>query len=233
MRGAINCVYTPAMKPAAALLLVALAAPVSLQAVARRFLVNFATGRRDAAAADFNEQMKETVTPAILASKKQEFDRDFGRFQAITAVQDGTDGGFPLVTLTARFEKASALVQVTFDNDGRIGAIRFDRVPDHNPQLERVARDVFDAFNGRRFEQIGKYFDEKMRAQLPPAALESLYNDVTGVYGKFKSLTEVKYATERDLRIVNIFADYEKQPMLFEIVFNPGGRVVGWSFRPH
>jgi hypothetical protein len=134
--------------------------------------------------------------------------------------------------MTARFEKASILVQVTFDAAGRIGALHFDRVPTDNPELERIGREVLNAFNGRRFEEIGKYFDEKMRAQLPPPALESLYRDVTAVYGKFKSVTEARYATQGDLRIVNIFAVYEKAPMHFEVVFNSNARVAGWSFRP-
>lgn len=203
-----------------------------MQTAARRFLTNFAGNRLEAAARDFNEQMKATVTPAVLANFKEQFDRDLGHFMSITAVREGMDGDFPVVELTARFEKAPALVQVTFDAAGRIGALHFDRVPDKNPELERIGREVLAAFNARRFDQIGKYFDEKMSAQLPPSALESLYRDVTAIYGKFKSVTEARFATQGDLRVVNIFAEYEKAPMLFEIVFNNDSRVVGWSFRP-
>ncbi len=198
------------------------AAPSPLQATARRFLINFSGNRLEAAANDFNEQMRATVTPSVLANFKQQFDRDLGHFMSITAVQESTDGDFPVVELTARFEKAA----------GRIGALHFDRVPTNNPELEKIGRAVLEAFNGRRFEEIGKYFDVKMSAQLPPSALDSLYTDVTAVYGKFKSVTEARYTTQGDLRIVNIFAEYEKAPMLFEVVFNSNGRVVGWSFRP-
>jgi len=35
-----------------------------------------------------------------------------------------------------------------------------------------------------------------------------------------------------DLHVVKLSAEYEKMPMLFEIVFNNARRVVGWSFRP-
>jgi hypothetical protein len=208
------------------------AVPSAFQSAARRFMVNFSANRLEAAANDFNEQMRATVTPAVLANFKQQFDRDLGQFLSITAVRESMDGTFPLVELTARFEKASALVQVTFDAAGRIGALHFDRVPTNNPELERIGRQVLDAFNGRRFEEIGKYLDEKMSAQLPPSSLASLYTDVTAVYGKFKSVTETHYTTEGKLRIVNIFAEYEKAPMLFEIVFNGNGRIAGWSFRP-
>jgi hypothetical protein len=208
------------------------AVPSPSQSVARRFLVNFAGNRLEAAAHDFNEQMRATVTPTVLANFKQQFDRDLGRFMSITAVREGTDGTFPVVELTARFEKNSALVQVTFDATGRIGALHFDRVAANNPELERIGRAVLDAFNGRRFEEIGKYLDVKMNAQLPPSALESLYRDVTAVYGKFRSVTEARYTTQGELRIVNISAEYEKAPMLFEIVFYSNGRVAGWSFRP-
>ena len=208
------------------------AVPSPSQSVARRFLINFGGNRLEAAAHDFNEQMKATVTPTVLANFKQQFDRDLGRFMSITAVRESTDGTFPVVEMTARFEKASTLVQVTFDAAGRIGALHFDRVPTNNPELERIGREVLTAFNGRRFEEIGKYFDEKMRAQLPPSALESLYRDVTNIYGKFKSVTEAHYTTQGELRIVNIFAEYEKAPMLFEVVFNSNARVAGWSFRP-
>ena len=208
------------------------AVPSPSQSVARRFLINFGGNRLEAAAHDFNEEMRTTVTPTVLANFKQQFDRDLGRFMSITAVRESTDGTFPVVELTARFEKASTLVQVTFDAAGRIGALHFDRVPTNNPELERIGREVLTAFNGRRFEEIGKYLDEKMRAQLPPSALESLYRDVTAIYGKFKSVTEAHYTTQGELRIVNIFAEYEKAPMLFEVVFNSNARVAGWSFRP-
>ena len=208
------------------------AVPSPSQSLARRFLINFGGNRLEAAAHDFNEQMKATVTPTVLANFKQQFDRDLGRFMSITAARESTDGTFPVVEMTARFEKASTLVQVTFDAAGRIGALHFDRVPTNNPELERIGREVLTAFNGRRFEEIGKYLDEKMRAQLPPSALESLYRDVTNIYGKFKSVTEAHYTTQGELRIVNIFAEYEKAPMLFEVVFNSNARVAGWSFRP-
>ena len=208
------------------------AVPSPMQTMARRFLVNFAANRLDAAARDFNEQMKATVTADVLTRFKQQFDRDLGPFMSITAVQEGTDGTYPVVELTARFEKASALVQITFDGAGKIGALHFDRVPDRNAELERIAREVFAAFNNRRFDDLGKHFDTKMSVQLPPTALDSLYRDVTGVYGKLKSMGEAQYAMQGDLHVVKISADYEKMPMLFEIVFNNARRVVGWSFRP-
>jgi Protein of unknown function (DUF3887) len=208
------------------------AVPSPMQTMARRFLLNFAANRLDAAARDFNEQMKATVTAEVLTNFKQQFDRDLGPFMSVTAVRESSDGTFPIVELTARFEKASALVQVTFDGTGKIGALHFDRVPDHNADLERIAREVFAAFNNRRFDDIGKHFDTKMSVQLPTPALESLYRDVTGVYGKLKSMGEAKYSMQGDLHVVKLSAEYERMPMLFEIVFNNARRVVGWSFRP-
>ena len=208
------------------------AVPSRFESEARRFMINFAAGRLDVAAHDFNEEMKATVTPAVLTKFKQQFDRDLGHFLSVTAVRESTDGTFPVVELTARFEKASALVQVIFDAAGKIGSLHFDRVASNNPELERTARAVLDAFNGRRFAEIGKYLDEKMNAQLPLSAIESLYTDVTAIYGKFKAVTKVAYTTQRELRVVNIFAEYEKAPMLFEVVFNSNARVAGWSFRP-
>jgi hypothetical protein len=223
------------MKPlAAALLLLSLTAalPSAYQATARRFMTNFAANRLDDAALDFNEQMKATVTPAVLTKFKQQFERDLGPFHAVTVAREGLDGNFPMIELTAQFEKGPALVQVTFDPEGRIGALHFGRPTQHNAYLEKLGRDVLDAFNNRRFEQLEKYFDMKMSAQLPPSALESLHDDVTAVYGAFKSVTKVEYTTQRDLRVVDVHAEYEKAPMLFEVVFNAAGRVVGWSFRP-
>jgi hypothetical protein len=208
------------------------AVPSPMQTMARRFLVNFAANRLDTAARDFNEQMKATVTPEVLANFKQQFDRDLGPFLSIAAVKESTDGTFPVVELTARFEKGPALVQITFDDAGKIGALHFDRVPDHDAELERIAREVFAAFNNRRFDDVGKRFDTKMSVQLPPAALESLYRDVTGVYGQLKSVGEARYAMQGELHVVKLSAEFEKMPMLFEIVFNNARRVVGWSFRP-
>jgi hypothetical protein len=227
------------MKPlATALLLLSIAAhataavPSALQAIARRFLLNFTSNRLDAAAMDFNEQMKATVTPEVLTKFKQQFDQDLGHFRSIASVKESTEGVFAVVELTAQFEKGPALVQVTFDAAGRIGALHFGRPETNNPVLERTARQVFDAFNNRRFEEITRTFDQRMSAQLPLPALESLYDNVTAVYGKFQAVTNIRYRTERELRVVTISATYEKQPMLFEAVFNDAGRVVGWSFRP-
>src|SRR6266702_1483571 len=93
----------------------AAAVPSRSQSVARRFLINFSGNRLEAAASDFNEQMRATVTPSVLANIKQQFDRDLGRFMSIKSVQESKDGSFDVIELTTRFEKASALVQVTFD----------------------------------------------------------------------------------------------------------------------
>src|SRR6266498_5451078 len=81
------------------------AAPSPLQATARRFLINFSGNQLEAAANDFNEQMRATVTPSVLANFKQQFDRDLGHFKSITAVRESTDDTFPVIELTGQFEK--------------------------------------------------------------------------------------------------------------------------------
>src|SRR5690242_12560973 len=119
----------------------AVAAPPSpMESMARRFLINFAANRLDVASNDFNDEMRTTVTPEVLARFKAQFDRDLGRFLSVTSARERTEGAFPMIELTARFEKGSELVQVTFDTAGRIGALHFGPVPKNNPELELIAR---------------------------------------------------------------------------------------------
>src|SRR5438874_2572107 len=101
--GGARRAHRPATMPvrilaiAIALCATAAATMTPQQSAAKRFLNNFAANRLDAASSDFNEQMRGTVTLAVLTNFKQQFDRDLGRFLAVRSVHEGMSGDFPVV----------------------------------------------------------------------------------------------------------------------------------------
>jgi hypothetical protein len=204
------------------------------ESMARTMLMNFTAGRFDAARKDFNDTLLKTVTSAMLTDLKQQFDTEAGTFQFVSNVREGRDDDqFRFAELTARYEKSSVIVRVVFDQANKIGGVFFNRVvPEKvDPALEAAARELLTAFVQGRFADVGKDFTPKFAAQLPPAGLENLRRQIGETYGTFRGVIAVGQATEKEYRILNLTAMYDRKVSVV-VVFDAAGKVNGLRFSP-
>ena len=202
-----------------------------LESIARELLANFNAGRFDAASKDFNETMRATVTPSVLADLKQQSDMNLGGFQSITDVRQRREGGFHLVELVCRYEKSSASLRVVFDAANHVGAVALDPIV-VDPILETAARELLKNFVAGDFEAAAKQFDPKMRAQLPPLRLARLQAQVTSKYGAFRSVIAVHQLTDQTYRGIDLTTAYERLPVSFRVIFDSAGQVAGIKIAP-
>jgi hypothetical protein len=204
------------------------------ESMARTMLMNFTAGRFDAATKDFNETMLKTVTPAMLADLKKQFDADAGTFQFVSNVREGRDDEqFKFAELTARYDKSAVMVRVVFDPMNKIGGVFFNRVvPEKvDPVLEAAARELLANFVAAKFDVVGKDFTPTLAAQLRPDALEGLRGQIAETYGSFRGVTGVRQWTQKDLRNVELMAAYDRKVALL-VVFDAAGKVNGLRFSP-
>jgi hypothetical protein len=206
-----------------------------IESAARELLTNFAAGRFDAATAGFNDTLKPIVTPEVLAQVKARLDQQVGQFYLVKEAHQGTKDGFRTIELLARYQKGSVSVVVVFDALDRIGAVYFNPVlpPPVDPALEAVAREVLTNFTAGRFDDAVKPFNAEMAAQLTPAAMARLAENIAQVYGTFRSVTEVRQRTDKVYRVIELSLSYTKAPATFRVAFDSGNRVAAMRISPY
>ena len=204
------------------------------ESMARTMLMNFTAGRFEAATKDFNETLQKLVTPQLLADLKKQFDADAGAFQFVSNVREGKDAQqFRFAELSARYEKTTVLVRVTFDQANKIGNVAFDRVVAEkvDPALEATAREMLANFIDARFAEVGKNFNGTLASQLTPERIEALRREIAETYGAYRGVTGARQRTEKDLRILELTVVFDRKAS-FLVVFDGAGKVSGLRFAP-
>jgi len=201
---------------------------------ARQMLGNFVAGRFDEASKDFNETMRATAPPSVLANMKKRMEAEVGAFQHIAAVHKRTEDGFPAVELVLKYDKAPVSMVVVFDRSNRIGAVTMHPVVPEpvNPELEAAARELLANFTARRFAEMSARFDATMQAQLPPGRLAGLYKDVAVAFGAFRAITAVRQETAQQFRVIDMTASFELDTATVRVVFDQAGKIAGLYIRP-
>lgn len=205
-----------------------------LEMIARDALANFNAGRFDVMAKSFNEKMRASVTPAVLADLQHQASAQLGVFRNVTEVRERMDGGSRLVELICSYEKAAASFRVVFDARDRVSAIFFDPIVSSpvDPALEATAREWVRNLTARAFDVAGRRFDKNMRKVLPPPKLALLERQVTLEYGRFQSIKSVQQVTIDDYRTIEVITSYERKPLMFRVMFDQAGQIAGIKIAP-
>lgn len=230
------------MKIVASLLLTALFAinprakvQSPIEQTARELLANFTAGRFEAACRDFNDELRPMVTAAVLANVKEQCDRQVGAFQSVSEVHQGSEDGFRMVELIAKFDKSPVSVRVVFDNYDRVRAVYFNPIvpPLADPALEAVARELLANIVAGHFDEAGRHFDDTMRSQLSPAGLAGLSKNIANAFGTFRSVTEVHQRFEKPFRIIDLIVACDKTPLAFRVAFDVRDRIAAVHISPY
>jgi hypothetical protein len=200
--------------------------------MARELLENFAAGRFELAAKDFDESLRTAVPLSMLREMKAEIDAKLGAYRFVSEAKQRKEGGLPVIELISTFEKGPASVRVLFDYEGRVGTVLINPIVKADPKLEAAARDLFTNFNAGRFDLAAVRFDPTMRAQLPPARLAELHTQVADVFGAFRTVTDVQQKSDRDHEAIELITAYEKALVAVRVVFDRAGRVSGLNIAP-
>lgn len=205
-----------------------------IETTARTFLTNFAAGRFEDAARDFNDDLRPVVTTTMLAEMKKQFDQQAGVFLSVTEVRQRMQQGYRAVELIARFSKSPMSVVVLFDPLDRIGAINANPIapPPADPILESAARALLANFVAGRYDEAEKAFDDTMRTQLPAPAMANLATSIADTFGTFQAVNEVKQSANPPYRVIELTLAYTNRPVSFRVAFNLQNRVSALQISP-
>jgi hypothetical protein len=205
-----------------------------IESEARALLTNFASGRIADATRDFNDQLRPVVTPALLADVKRQLDQQAGQFYLIKEARQGMKEGFRSVELIARYEKCLVSVEVLFDPFDRIQTVYFNPIlePPIDPALEAIAREILTNFNARHFDDAVKPFNADMAAQLTPASMAALSENIARIFGTYRSVTEVHQRDDRAYKVIDLTLAYTNGPVAFSVAFDAQKRVAALQIAP-
>jgi hypothetical protein len=205
-----------------------------IESEARALLTNFASGRIADAPRDFNDQLRPVVTPALLAEVKAQLDHQAGQFYLVKEAHQGTKDGFRSVEMTAKYEKCLVAVEVLFDVFDRVQAVYFNPIlePAVDPALEAIAREVLANFTAGHFDAAVKPFNADMAAQLTPAGMVALSDNVARVFGTFRSVTEVHQREDKSYKVIDLVLSYTNGPVAFRVAFDEQKRVAALQIAP-
>jgi hypothetical protein len=209
--------------------------PSPQEEMAREMLANFNGSRFVAAAAQFNDELRPQITPALLARVKDDLNGKVGTFQAVTAVHHLTQDGFRVVELIAKFEKGLVSVRVVFDITNKIGAVYFNPIlpPPVDKELEAMSRELLANIEAGKFDDAAKHFDDTMRKQLTAPNLADLQGKLLTTFGKVQSITEVRQRIEAPYRIVDVIAVCDRSPLAFRVAFDAANRIAAVHISPN
>jgi dienelactone hydrolase len=88
-----------------------------------------AKGDFDLASRDFDDQVKQGLPPSAFAATWKGIEAQVGTLTSITSVAFTNDAEHPYDDVLCAFERASLLVRVAFDADGRIAGLHFRPAP--------------------------------------------------------------------------------------------------------
>jgi len=205
-----------------------------LESRARDFVTNFTKSRFDMASKDFNESMREVVTPSVLAELKQQSDVNLGAFRSVVMMRQRREGSLRMIELVCRFEKSLGTFRVAFDALDSIGAIYLDPLATEpvEPVLEAAARDFLKNFIAKDFEAATADFGPLLQIQLSPALLARQQTQITNSYGAFRSVKEVHQITDEPYRTIELITVFERASVSIRIAFNSDDKITGMKLEP-
>jgi len=105
------------------------ATPSGIEETARQTVLALKAGHFGDVAEGFDERMREALPPDRLAAVWRQLMAQAGPLQTIGTVTVQTQGSMSIASVTCQFQKAPLLVQLAFDETGRISGLHFLPVP--------------------------------------------------------------------------------------------------------
>ncbi len=86
---------------------------------------------------------------------------------------------------------------------------------------------LIEAQAAGNFPIAEQYFDNRMRAALPPDALHNTWQGLLTKYGKYQRISGTRIAGCWPYTLVNVTAQFEKAAVTMRVVFNRDGQISG------
>jgi DNA-binding cell septation regulator SpoVG len=200
-----------------------------LEGTATELFANFNAGQFDAATKNFNAEMRNLVTPAIMASIKKKMEAEVGEFQSVTRTTEQRQDDLRTVGMLLRYERGSVSLHVTFDAEDKVAAVEFKQITD---PLEAAARQFLSDFIAERYDDASANFSDTLRKQLTPARLRTLHSETIPVYGLFDTVLEAQPAEDKGFKIIDLKTRWSKATANVRVIFDNDRHIAGLRITP-
>jgi uncharacterized protein len=95
---------------------------------------------------------------------------------------------------------------------------------------EARAKAFINALAKKDFAAAYDFFADEVKAKIPAEAMPQIWAQITGEYGEFRSIKELKKAADGRSLVARL--EFEKKPESFIVAFNEQGKIVGFIVAP-
>jgi hypothetical protein len=194
-------------------------------------MTDLSQGKFSSVTARFNPQLKQSLAPEQLQLVWNKVVSIVGPFQEQISQAQRTVQGAPVYIVKSRFQKAKAELRLFFDDSDQISGIYLVPISDASPDtVTAAAKAAIDLLRQKRFSDLEAKFTDDMKAQLPSAKLEGVWNQVTQQSGEFKSIKLAQKDPEFD--VVDTRCTLQKGEVNIRVAFDPFLNVAGLWITP-
>jgi len=220
--------------PAAAPSEVSLSGNKDVEADARNIATLLFEERFTEVAARFDDGLRQSLKPRQMMQVMKGVKDEGGSFEQITRVRARKERRFDVVEVFCQFEKATFVLQITFNARAEITAMWL--LPANNPvsdgsaedaltvELKERARQIATHLVSRAFDEIPQEFDDKLRSNLTPRVIRQVWTSVTNNAGSFQRLGD----TKRSFDFVDVKVHFLRGVVNVRVEFDADRKISGF-----
>jgi hypothetical protein len=208
-------------------------------AIGRETVSAMAQGHWGAVEARFDQRMKTALPRDKLAAVWGQITAQAGAFQRISGVNLGEKAGYHVAMVLCAFANSDLDAKIVMDSTGRVAGLFF--VPPAAPAASASGKQPDYAGIGRatvaeiaqgQWNVVEAQFDQRMKTALPQSKLSSVWQQITGKVGAFKSITGVKLSEQAGYHVAMVACSFANSNLDAKVVIDSTGHIAGLFFLP-
>ena len=107
-----------------------------------------------------------------------------------------------------------------------------DPAPTSDPAIAAAGEKVVDDLAAGDADAVFALFDEKVAKALPKEQVAGLWDQLIAQVGKYQGRGSASVAPNKEYLVASVPANFEKQALIINVVFNKDGKISGLNFQP-
>ncbi|NTW08816.1 MAG: DUF3887 domain-containing protein, partial [Anaerolineaceae bacterium] len=104
--------------------------------------------------------------------------------------------------------------------------------PTSDPAIAAAGEKVVDDLAAGDADAVFALFDEKVAKALPKEQVAGLWDQLITQVGKYQGRGSASVAPNKEYLVASVPANFEKQALIINVVFNKDGKISGLNFQP-
>jgi dienelactone hydrolase len=223
-----SCAPAPSAAPPA-VSATAIAPPASTEVKATTFIDELVHGAWDHPRTPFDSTMSSAMPAERLHTLWESLQTAAGTFQSIEAVRTQSKDMLHVVFVTCKFERLRKIIQVVFDERGRVTGLFQGPIAD---DIEAKTNSLIASAASGDFRGASRDFGETMKGALPPSKFAETWRRVEREVGPWQSVEGFELKPERGFWSVLATSRFERGRLVVKAVYDAQDRIAGLFLLP-